>query len=147
MITTLALGPGNAGLWNSVTVGDDGLPVIAYEANDSLYVAKCENVACTAITPSIVESTGPDDLQASMIIGTDGLSLVSYRESSNKNFKIAHCETPSCETATTTIIEATGDVCSHSSITIGTDGLAIASYYDATNDDLKVAHCNNTACT
>ena len=45
MVTTLAIGPGDAGLWNSVTIGDDGLPVIAYEANDSLYVAQCDDTA------------------------------------------------------------------------------------------------------
>jgi hypothetical protein len=50
-VTTLAVGPGDAGLWNSVTIGDDGLPVIAYEANESLYVAQCDDVACAAFTP------------------------------------------------------------------------------------------------
>ena len=45
---------GNAGLWNTVTIGDDGLPVIADEQSDALYVAQCNNILCSAATTSLV---------------------------------------------------------------------------------------------
>jgi predicted regulator of Ras-like GTPase activity (Roadblock/LC7/MglB family) len=138
---------GNVGLWNSVTIGDDGLPVIAYEQTQSLYVAQCDNVLCSSATISIVEYTGVGDLHASIIIGTDGLPLIGYRKSLDATLKIAHCQTTGCATSSTATLENSGNVGLHTSIAVGTDGLGILSYYDAVSGDLEVAHCNNTPCS
>ncbi|MDP6667048.1 MAG: hypothetical protein QF357_06570, partial [Dehalococcoidia bacterium] len=109
-VTTLVIGPGDAGLWNSVTIGDDGLPVIAYEANNSLYLAHCDDVSCATATPSLVEATGAGDLHASVIIGSDGLPLISYRSSTENDLKVAHCQTVDCSTSAKAILESAGDV-------------------------------------
>ena len=138
---------GNVGLWNSVTIGDDGLPVIAYEQGQALYVAQCDNILCSSATTSIIESTGVGDLHASITIGTDGLPLIGYRNSIDATLKIAHCETMSCETSATNTLVNSGNVGLHASIAIGTDGLGVLSYYNAATGDLEVAHCNNTACS
>jgi hypothetical protein len=82
-----------------------------------------------------------------MVIGTDGLGLISYFDGAPANLKVAHCSNTACTAATYATLDATGDVGRHTSITIGTDGLGLISYQDATNADLKVAHCNDLPCT
>ena len=138
---------GNVGLWNTVTIGDDGLPIIAYEQTDALYVAQCNNILCSSATTSFVEATGVGDLHASITIGTDGLPLIGYRNSLDASLKIAHCQTMDCATSSTAMLANSGNVGLHTSLAIGTDGFGILSYYNAATADLEVAHCNNTACS
>jgi hypothetical protein len=82
-----------------------------------------------------------------IVIGEDGLALISYHDVGNADLKVAHCEDLACTTATITTLDSAGNVGSGSSIAIGRDGLGFISYYDAANGDLKIAHCSNTPCT
>src|SRR5205085_1598029 len=120
-----------------------------YDAgNSDLKVAHCSDVACTAATITAVDGAANDvGASSSMIIGTDGRSLISYYDASNGDLKVAHCSNVACTAATLTTVDSAGSIGQHSSVTIGTDGLALISYYDATDGDLKVAHCSNIACT
>ncbi len=83
----------------------------------------------------------------SIAIGTDGLGLIGYYDSTKGYLKVAHCNDVACSSATTGTVDSTGVVGAFTSITIGADGLGLLGYYDATNQHLKVAHCNNTACS
>jgi hypothetical protein len=61
----------------SITIGLDGLPLIAYvdSTNHYNYVDRCSNISCTASTSQwLANTTGPD---TSMTIGSDGLPLVA----------------------------------------------------------------------
>ncbi len=83
----------------------------------------------------------------SLVLGTDGLGLISYYDRTDDDLKVAHCANTGCTAATVTTLDSGGDVGQYTSIAIGVDGLGLISYYDVTNTALKVAHCSDTACT
>jgi hypothetical protein len=147
--TTTLDSTGNVGDFPSVTVGSDGLGVISYVdlTSGTLKVAHCTNVACTAAglnTPDPSGNVGAS--QTSITVGTDGMPLISYYDTTSANLVVAHCSSVTCSSASTTAIDSTGNVGQDSSIAIGADGLGLVSYRDATNGHLKVAHCADVAC-
>ena len=139
---------GVVGVDTSITIGIDGFPVISYRdlANNDLKVAHCTNTSCSTFdTPTTVDSTGAVGFDTSITIGTDGLPVISYRDSDNDDLKVVHCTNTSCSTFDTpTTVDSVGG--QNSSITIGTDGLPVISYHDTTNTALKVAKCTNPYC-
>ena len=140
---------GNVGLYNSVTVGADGLGLISYYdgTNGNLKVAHCADVACTSATTTTLDSTGDVGEDTSVTVGADGLGVISYYDFTNENLKIAHCANVACTSATTTTLDSPGNVGRNSTVTVGADGLALISYWEGgPNFDLKVAHCANTLC-
>ena len=68
---------GDVGDSASITIGLDGLPLIAYvdSTNQKNYVDRCTNMSCTASTSTYLANTaGPD---TAMTIGSDGLPIVT----------------------------------------------------------------------
>jgi hypothetical protein len=146
---------GDTGKYNSITIGTDGLPIISYYdvTNADLRVAHCETIDCyPPSTRTTVDSTGDVGQYSSIAIGTDGLPIISYFDTSNTHLKVAHCENQSCTSpATITTVDSSSGVSTgqYSSIAIAFDGYPIISYYQwsAVAPQLKVAHCTNTNCT
>ena len=95
-----------AGPLNSLAIGSDGLPLIAYMKHPDLFqVAHCGNTACTfgnTIANVDTQSTlGLDEVlsKPSLVIGVDGLPLIGYGaqdEGSNNLLKSAHCSNFTC---------------------------------------------------
>jgi hypothetical protein len=94
-----------------------------------------------------LDSNGTVGLYTSIVIGADGLGLISYHDDTNRDLKVAHCNDTACSSATITTIDSSGDVGEYTSITIGADGLGLIAYTTVDTYDLKVAHCNNTTCS
>ena len=149
-ITTIATGVSSqgVGVFTSIALGADGLPVISFFEADSgrMTVGKCVNAACSSGTIfNIVESGGD---ATAIALGADGLPVIAYRDYVNTALKVAKCADAACSAPSTiTTIDSPGDVGYLVSITLGQDGLPIVSYFDNTNKDLKVAKCANPACT
>ena len=74
---------GNVSLFNSVTIGANGLGLITYQdaSYQDLLIAHCANIACTV---------------AAKIIGVDGFPLLSYDDIIHRSLKVMHCENPFC---------------------------------------------------
>jgi hypothetical protein len=144
-------GDRDAGQFNSLAVGADGIPVISYYdvTNGNLNVAQCFNSTCGGFAATTSPDTGGDVGQyTSIAIGTDGLPIISYYDVTNADLKVAKCANTGCTTGTTvTTQDSTGDVGRFSSITITTGGLPLIAYYDVTNADLKVDGCANASCS
>jgi len=143
---------GNVGLYTSIAIGTDGLPVVSYHDADAgrLKVAHCANVLCTStsVTPVSVDTNPSVGQYTSIAIGADGLPIVSYWDGANSRLKVAHCADADCSgAAALTAVDSVASVGKYTSIAIGGDGLAIISYFDTTNGDLKVAQCANAECT
>jgi len=110
------------------------------------YYARCQDFAGNTI--SSVDSPGTVGSYSSSAIGTDGLMVVSYYDSTNGDLKVAKCGNASCSSGNTiTTVDSTGNVGRESAITIGADGFPVISYMDETNGDLKVAKCGNASCS
>ena len=139
------------GLYTSIAIGADGLPLIAYYTYNIAYatlaVLHCGNASCSAGNTLTAVEQGYVGQYASLTIGADGLGLVSYYEYSAGDLKVAHCANISCSSFDTpTTVNGSNNVGQYSSITTGADGYGLISYYDATIGSLKVRQCGNAQC-
>ena len=90
---------GIVGLYTSITLGADGLPVISYYdvTNGNLKVAKCVNAACTGVsTLTTVDSAGSVGQHTSITLGADGLPVIGYSDGTNFDLKVAKCTSATC---------------------------------------------------
>jgi hypothetical protein len=151
IITTVD--PGDAGSFNSITIGTDGLPIISYYgfafgSAGWLKVAKCGNPSCSSNNTIAIMGPPQIGMYSSIAIGSDGFPIISCYDSTNYDLIVLKCSIPDCSGGNTrSTVDSAGVVGQHTSITIGTDGLPFISYYDSTNSDLKVAKCGNAACS
>ena len=141
---------GQVGFDPTIAIGSDGLPIIAYRdgTNTALKIVRCSNLACTTrFAPKVLDSTGDVGSHTAIAIGTDGLPIITYRDTSNTALKVVHCTNTACTThATPQTLDNAGDVGSHTAIAIGTDGHPIITYRDTSNTALKVLHCTSSTC-
>ncbi|MEW5871479.1 MAG: hypothetical protein AB1894_19555 [Chloroflexota bacterium] len=142
-----------SGTFNAVAIGVDGMPVMAYSRANALWVAHCNDHACTTSSKVQVSPAGDTVQYLALAIGADGMPVMSYYDASFGvgDLKVAHCNDLACQLAAnvTTVdgnLPPNPDVGQYNSITIGVDGFPLISYYDATNGHLKVAHCNDIPC-
>jgi hypothetical protein len=140
------------GAFNSIAIGTDDLPIISYydATAGASKVAKCVNAACTG-TSTITTVDDPANsvgTYTSIAIGTDGLPVISYQDSTAGALKVSHCVNAACTgTSTiTTVDDPANSVGTYTSIAIGTDGLPVISYQDSTAGALKVAKCGTRTC-
>ena len=151
--TTTVLAGGALGIFASLAIGTDGLPVISWQNDDvdgNLRVTKCGNTSCTSGNTSTLIDVLTTDLgyYSSLAIGTDGLPVISYYNEASDDLMVAKCGNASCTSGnTTSTIDGAGSRGLWTSIAIGTDGLPVISYYNLTDGDLLVAHCANPSCS
>ena len=93
---------------------------------------------------TIVDSAGGAGEYSSLVIGADGLGLVSYY---GNGLKVLHCGNPACSGGNSTrVVDASTTSGISTSIAIGADGLGLIWYGESSNGTLRVAHCKDTAC-
>ena len=154
-ITTVDDPANDVGLYSSIAIGADGLPVISYvdATAGALKVAHCNDVACEGQDETIttVDDSADVGYWNSIAIGADGLPVISYHDSTAGALKVVRCNDVACaggnETITTVDDPLNVVVGSHTSIAIGADGVPVISYRDVTALSLKVAHCGTLSCT
>jgi hypothetical protein len=157
IITTIHMPSGKSiGEYVAIALGADGIPVISHfesfapSAGGRLRILHCGNTTCASGSSNTEVDSGGGHVGrfSSIAIGSDGLPLISYYDSSSGDLKVLRCGNLACTADNiTSSPDSTGDVGQYTSITIGVDGLAVASYFDVTNGDLKVLHCGNGTCT
>lgn len=137
---------GATGYYTSITIGNDGFPIISYKgASGDLKIAKCANHACSSGTTfTNIDSVGDVGYYTSIAIGSDGFPVISYYDGTNYDLKIAKCGSSTCSAGYK--IDSQDNVGKHTSIAIGSDGLPVISYYDRTNQNLKVVKCGSDSC-
>jgi hypothetical protein len=127
---------------------DDGT---TYTAGDGLALSGTQFRVATLPKAGYInrtlDSTDTTGQYPAIIIGLDGLPIISYYDATNGDLEVYHCNDMTCSSGTHTTLDASGVVGEYSSITIGQDGYPLISYYDRSNGDLKLAHCQNPACT
>ena len=82
----------DGGFESSISIGTDGLPVIAYTGglSDDLRVAKCGNPACSSGNVLLtVDSEGDVGFYNSIAIGNDGNLVIIYFDGTNNDLKFA----------------------------------------------------------
>lgn len=143
---------GIVGLFSSMAMGEDGLPVISYFDRDKcdLKVAKCVDPACSGdeVVVSTVDKKGCVGLFTSIAVPADGLPVITYYDSNRGRLKIAKCNDPACtgRNETISVVDESVSAGSFAKVAIGADDLPVISYYNHSDGDLKMAHCNDPAC-
>jgi|GEM_PF-1092534 len=145
---------GDVGQYVSMTIGTDGLPVLAYydTTNGDLKVLKCSTVACTGTgTITTIDSSGDVGKYPSIAIGTDEFPVVSYRDSTgNYRLKFIKCGNAACSSGNSTpsVVESPSNWGLFTSTVIGTDGYAvIGETLGTTGGSLSVVKCGDATCT
>lgn len=147
-------GAGSTGLYASLAVGADGLPVISYFDNTGgdLEIAKCNDPACSGADESLstVDSVGTVGHFTSIAIGADGLPVISYFDSTNSDLRVAKCNDLACaggDEALSTV-DSLGLAGNFSSIGLGSDGLPVIAYVadEGIQRAVGVAKCHDAAC-
>jgi hypothetical protein len=142
----------NVGLFTSIAIGADGLPVISYldTTAGTLRVTKCGNAACTAgnLSTTVDDPANAVGFFTSIAIGAaDGLPVISHRDSTAGALRVTKCGNAACtagNVSTTVDVPGTGV---STSIAIGADGLPVISHHDVTAAALRVTKCGDAACT
>lgn len=152
-LTVIDSGGGNdVGLFTSIAIGNDDLPVISYwdATAGTLKVAHCNDVACTQgdETVTTVDDGSGDIVGAfsSIAIGGDNLPIISYQNLDTIRLEVAHCNDVACsgnDESVSTITQGGG----YSSIARGSGGLPVISHYNRFAESLEVVYCNDAACT
>lgn len=149
--TTLDEDINPTGEYSSLAIGIDGLGIISYYGSPgSLKVAYCQDIPCGVATISVIDDgseTSPAGRYTSIVIGTDGLGLISYGPHGFMEVKVAHCDNVKCTQSHNYTLDSKGYVGLNTSITIGSDGMGLIVYTGNSADNiLHVAHCSNEFC-
>ena len=131
---------------SSIAIGVDGLGLISYTDNGNGYlkVAHCANTACSSADQISTPSTsGTVDNRTSLVIGMDGLGLISYRDG---GLKTAHCNNANCTSSTISTHSGGGYF---SDIVVSMDGFGLIVYSGGTGgaSGNYVAHCSDLVCS
>jgi len=143
------------GYSSSVTIGADGLPLIAYGSHPGpvapftrkrhLKVVHCGNRACSRGNMiTTVDKQPAVGFGSEVVIGADKRPLISYYDGT-EHLRVLHCGNRACtfgNTSSTVSSDFDGGP-----MLIGRDGLPLIAYADSTDDRFDVLHCGNRTCT
>ena len=138
------------GIYSSIAIGHDGLPVISYQTFTTLRVLKCGNAACSSGNVDTLLYNYQNPGYTAIAIGNDNNPVIAHNWS---GLDLVKCGNPAC-TSGNTFTEVDPNMTGlEVDIAIGADGNPVISYYDEQLDeplnggDLKVAKCNNVDCS
>ncbi|WP_431934663.1 tectonin domain-containing protein [Micromonospora sp. RP3T] len=77
--------------------GDDRTVIASFKGpGNDLKVVKCADQGCTSADTYTVENGGDQGSLNSILIGADGLPIISYQDGDTDRLKLAHCDNLSC---------------------------------------------------
>jgi hypothetical protein len=139
-----------AGIDSAITIGRDGLPIIAHtQAKTGLRVTHCGNAACTAgVVTTLV--TAPIDFQGyypSVAIAADGLPVVSHGSPGTDSLYVSACADAACTAARTTRVDTLELPHGYdTSMAIGADGLPVVAHFVKGAGALRITKCGTGNC-
>jgi hypothetical protein len=88
----------DSGDYSSITIGADGLGIIAYQnaTFGNLLVAHCTDLACSGSTISSIAYVLDEGYHSSISITPDGLPVMTYYDNTNKDIWFARCSNALC---------------------------------------------------
>lgn len=140
----------NVGNFAAITIGNDGLPIIAYQNynnSNKLVVLKCGSAACDSGNQITTLPTALIGYMMSITIAPDGIPVIASRKEVDNQLSYTRCGDTSCSANNNTVLLSGGiDSGLYPSIVIGPDGLPIVSFLNNSNDSLSVFRCANIFC-
>ncbi len=135
----------------SVSVGADGLALLTYRDDGArtLKVAHCSDLPCSSVSVAVLDAFGSAVSRGSypaIVIGSDGLGLISYADPDTSELKVAHCVDTACSSATVSSLGTAAPSSAATAITISADGLGLIAY-EAPGSVVGVAQCSDIGCS
>lgn len=136
----------------AIAIGTDGFPIIAFfdNGNDQVKIVHCTSVDCsTDDGVTVLDTVGTSYGHPSIAIGTDGLPVVAYTDSTSSDLMFVHCTNTACSSFDSPVIldAEIGASQGHPSLVIGSDGFPLVAYYDGDVVGLFVVHCTSVDCS
>lgn len=152
--TTVVDDPANAvGSDLSMTIGADGLPLIAYQEGTvlALRVTHCGDAACTSGNESTTIDDPINDVAyfTSIAIGADGRPIISHTEATTLALRVTKCGNLACSAGnvSTTVDDHPADVVGiYTATAIGLDGLPVIAHQNGPQGNLRVTKCGTQNC-
>ena len=131
-----------------MTIGSDGLPLIAAVTGTTLRAVHCTTPGCTSSTGATIDAGATQAEGPALTVAADGKVLVAYRTDTGRQVRVAHCNDVACSAVTTTLVEtlASAPEVRSQDVTSGADGLA-AVVYAGDGNAPRLARCKNATCT
>jgi hypothetical protein len=142
------LGQGVFGWHHSLTLNIDGFPIIAWNSNGRIMIARCKNYSC-----SENELTNFDPptatLSPSIALASNGFPIiVAYADPPIYGLYFFKCLDSACALPVETdIFLELDNIDQKVNLAIGSDGRPIASFWNGTDSMLQVLICGDRACT
>lgn len=139
-----------------VTIGHDGLPVVALHSSSAsrLDVITCRTPACDGSpTPlrSTVDATPSAGRSPAIFIGADGHPLIAYQVGASADLKLARCGDASCSNAAKLTTVATGATVGFApDVVIAATGHPVISherYVSGSIDAVLIEICGDETCS
>ena len=95
-----------------------------------------------------IDNNGAATTTHSAIVGSDGLTVITYQDANMGALKVHHCNDLSCSSGTTTVIDSGNGVSAgaYSSVTLGGNGFPLISHY-RTGGGLLLTRCQDVRCS
>jgi hypothetical protein len=145
--------PVNAvGLYASLAIGRDGMPVIAHQdaTASTLRVTHCGDSACVSgnVSTTVYDPVGAAGQFASIGIGGDGFPVVAHRDGSNSTVLVTHCGNATCTNGNATTVADNGYFGGATpALAIGPNGLPAIAHRDLTASGLRITSCTVADCS
>ena len=143
----------SGGFDTSIAIGTDNFPIVTSMDNSSsevLNIVKCGNTACSSgNTTTTIDPADNVGRWSSVVIGSDGLPVISYINFTGNNLVVTKCGVASCASGntTTTFTGAGFNVgIEYTSIAVPADGLPVVSHFDVTSNNVAVLKCAESTC-
>jgi hypothetical protein len=144
----------------AAALGTDGFPLIAWVISNAgaPVVRRCADVACTALTPQPLESRGGRETfttfqyadAPSLVIGADGLGLVSYRFTTlilpSTAYQVAHCADALC-TSFDNVLVMPAVAATSTNVASATSPSGQPWFVRNQSGRLRLSRCDNATCT
>src|SRR3990167_8010566 len=105
--------------------------LIADSSNLNLRPGVTATTSSASLAVTEVDNSASVGQYSSIAIGTDGLPVISYYDSTNFTLRVTKCGNAACSSGnTSTKVDNSASVGTYTYIAIGTDGLPVISYYD-----------------
>ena len=128
----------------AMALGSDGLPLIAYynPILEGLYVTHCEDIYCSQITTSLLDSGTNVGRNPEIVIGSDGLGLIVYSHP-QQGLRLGHCSDLVCSTFSSILSLGEG---SSSAVAIDHEGMPVLAH-KTLDGNLNVLRCDDVLCS
>lgn len=146
--------PNQVGAGLSMAIGADGFPIFSYgdRTDLSLRFARCSSNACTAGTVTSIELLDPAEdvgLETAVVVGSDGLPFIAYRDSTSSEIDVVHCGNADCSSGNvfTSGVDTAAAAELGLDVVLGDRGRPLLAYRVLGESGFRTFQCSDPACT